>query len=328
MFGLSAYADYNAIRAYSPTRAISAYGGGVAGEFGSPLIALSANGGLVGVQVYSPRTALSAYGSRIGVEVYSDNLCLSGYSPLTGIKLEAGQVAAQFRSPVISLSTGGGGINIFNSRTGIYKEPRDYYGSPQQQAGKVVLDVGGDVWIDGACTIMGDLSAYGTITYLDTKVSITSSLLVNNKGTDAAATFIQTGAKPILRCFDQDIDSPLSTPSFIVDGATNGWVGIGVATPTAPFTIVKDSSTNQLGSANQPHVRIYDGSANKIILGTYGTNNGGTNAGGTTNPYIGTENSVPFDILTNNDTRMTFLANGNVGINDSTVGILNSKLSI
>jgi hypothetical protein len=326
--GLSAYADYNAIRAYSPTRAISAYGGGVAGEFGSPLIALSANGGLIGAQIYSPRTALSAYGSRIGVEVYSNNLCLSGYSPLTGVKVEAGLVGGQFRSRVISLSTGGGGINIFNSRTGIYKEPKDYYGSPQQQAGQVVLDVGGDVWIDGACTIMGDLSAYGTITYLDTKVSVTSSLLVNNKGTDAAATFIQTGAQPILRCFDQDIDTPLSTPSFIVDGATNGWVGIGVATPTAPFTIVKDSSTNQLGSANQPHVRIYDGTANKIILGTYGTNNGGTNAGGTTNPYIGTENSAPFDIITSNDTRMTFLANGNVGINDSSVGIVNSKLSI
>jgi hypothetical protein len=235
--GLSAYGGYNAIRAYSPIRGLSAYGGGVAGEFGSPLIALSANGGLVGAQVYSPRTALSAYGSRIGAELYSDNLCLSGYSPLTGVKVEAGLVGGQFRSRVISLSTGGGGINIFNSRTGIYKEPKDYYGYAPgaAQAGQVVLDVGGDVWIDGACTIMGDLSAYGTISYLDTKVSVTSSLLVNNKGTDAAATFIQTGAQPILRCFDQDIDLTLTVPSFIVDGATNGWVGIGVATPTAPF---------------------------------------------------------------------------------------------
>jgi hypothetical protein len=323
---LSAYGGYTAIRATSPNRGLSAYGGGVAGEFGSPLIALSANGGLIGAQIYSPRTALSAYGSRIGTEIYSDNLCLSGYSPLTGLRVEAGLVGGQFRSRVISLSTGGGGINIFNSRTGIYKEPRDYYGSPQQQAGQIVLDVGGDVWIDGACTIMGDLSAYGTISYLDTKVTVTSSLLVNNKGTDAAATFIQTGAQPILRCFDQDIDLPLSTPSFIVDGATNGWVGIGVATPTAPFNIVKNNTTNQLGNSNQPHFRISDGTTNRIILGTYGTNNGGSNPGGTTNPYIGTENSAPFDILTNNDSRITIQSNGNVGIND--VNGLNTKFSI
>jgi len=326
--GLSAYADYNAIRAYSPTRAISAYGGGVAGEFGSPFIALSANGGLVGAQIYSPRTALSAYGSRIGIEVYSDNLCLSGYSPLTGIKLEADQVAAQFSSPVISLSTGGGGINIFNSRTGIYKQPGDYYGYPPNvaQSGQVVLDVGGDVWINGACTIMGDLSAYGTMSYLDTHVGVTSSMLVNNQGTDAALTVIQTGPEPIFRCFDGDADPNHLKPSLIVDGASNGWVALGAATPTAPLNIVKDSSTYQLGSANQPHVRIYDGTTNKIILGTYGTNNGGSNPGGTTNPYIGTENSVPFDILTNNDARITIQSNGNVGIND--INGSNTKFSI
>lgn len=328
---ISAYGSLIGGEFFSPIWGVSAWGGYVGGEFYSNNRALSAYGQIVGIEAYSPRRALSAWGGTVGLDVgspywgvssyggfiaigaYSDNVALSGYAALTGLKIEGSRVGAAIHSPFVSLSTGGGGINVFNSRTGIYKQPGDYYGNPQN--GQVVLDVGGDVWIDGSTTIMGDLSALGSISYLDTNVIVTSAFKVVNKGSAAAATIIQEGAQPILACYDQDIST--AVPSLIVDGNTNGWVALGASTPDAPFNIVKSSATGQLGSANQPHVRIYDGSTNKIIIGTYGTNNGGSNAGAATNPYIGTENSAPFDIYTNNDQRISVLANGNVGVNDA-----------
>lgn len=315
-WGLSAWGGYVGVESYSNNIAVSAYGQIVGGEFYSPRRALSAWGGTVGLDVSSPYWGVSAYGGLMAIGAYSDNVALSGYGALTGLKIEGGTVGGMFHSPFISLSTGGGGINVFNSRTGIYKTPEDYYGLSQR--GQVVLDVGGDVWINGSTTITGDLSALGSISYLDTKVQITSSLLVNNAGTDAATTIIQTGAQPILQCFDQDIDAPHTKAALMVDGASNGWVGLGVNTPTAPFNIVKDDSVSELGTSNQPHVRIYDGTNNKIIIGTYGTNNGGTNPGAATNPYIGTENAVPFDLYTNNQQRISILSNGNVGVNSTT----------
>jgi len=302
---LSAYGGQIGLDVYSSSRGISAFGGFVGGEFYSPFRALSAYGKNIGLDAYSSNWGVNSYGNTMGVGAYSNNVALSAYGALTGIKAEGGNVGASFHSPMISLSTGGGGINVFNSRVGIYKVPQPYY---PQQASQVVLDVNGDVRIDGNTTITGDLSALGTFSYLDTKVQITSSLVVNNKGTDAATTIIQTGAYPILQCFDQDIDVPHSKASLIVDGATNGWVGVGVNTPTAPFNIVKANTASEANG--QPQVRIYDGTTNKITIGTFGTN--------ASNPYIGTENSVPFDIVTNNTQKVTILSNGNVGINHAT----------
>ena len=297
---LSAYGGQIGLDVYSSSRGISSYGGFIGGEFYSPVRALSAWGGQIGLDVYSSNWGVNSYGNIMGVGAYSNNVALSAYGALTGIKAEGGNVAASFHSPMISLSTGGGGINVFNSRVGIYKVPQPYY---PQQGSQVVLDVNGDVRIDGNATITGDLSALGTFSYFDTKVQITSSLIVNNKGTDAATTIIQTGAYPILQCFDQDIND--SKASLMVDGAKNGWVGIGVNSPTASFNIVKANTATEANG--QPQVRIYDGTTNKIAIGTFGTN--------ASNPYIGSENSVPFDIVTNNTQKVTVLSNGNVGIN-------------
>ena len=310
MIGLSSYGSFNAIQAYSNNVGLSAFGYNKAANLYSPFISLSAFGGQQGIEVVSPATAIDLWGGNIGINAYSNNLVFAGNTPATGINMNAGQVAAALSSPVIALSAGGGGITVLNTRVGIYKTPQDHYGPPKE-SGQVVLDVAGDGWFDGNLTIMGDLSAFGTMSYLDTHVGITSSMLVNNSGTDAALTVIQTGNEPIFVCFDQDIDPPHSTPSFIVDGATNGWVGIGIANPTAPLTIRKDNSGTQSGS-NNPQVRITDnGTTTKIALGTYGYNQ----PGGSGNPYIGTETSQPFDIYTNNYQRITTLANGNVGIN-------------
>jgi hypothetical protein len=312
MIGLSSYGSFNSIQAYSDNIGLSAFGYNKAANLYSPFISLSAFGGQQGIKVVSPATAIDLWGGNIGINAYSKNLVFAGNTPATGINVSAGQVGAVLSSPVIALSAGGGGITVLNTRVGIYKTPQDHYSLPQQ-AGQVVLDVAGDAWFDGSLTIMGDLSAFGTMSYLDTHVGVTSSMVVNNSGTDAALTVIQTGNEPIFVCFDQDIDPPHVNPSFIVDGSTNGWVGIGLPIPTAPFTIQKNNSGTQSGS-NNPQVRITDdGSTTKIALGTYGYNQ----PGGNSNPYIGTETSQPFDIYTNNYQRITTLANGNVGINSS-----------
>jgi hypothetical protein len=301
---LSAWGGQIGLDVYSPTRAISAFGGKIAGEFYSPIRALSAYGGHIGLDVYSSSRGISAFGGFIGGEFYSPNVALSAYGALTGIKAEGGNVAASFHSPMISLSTGGGGINVFNSRVGIYKVPQPYYA---QQASQVVLDVNGDVRIDGNTTITGDLSALGTFSYLDTKVQITSSLIVNNKGTDAATTIIQTGAYPILQCFDQDIDPSRSKASLMVDGATNGWVGVGVNTPTAPFNIVKANTASEANG--QPQVRISDdGSTTKVAIATYNSSTSPNR------PYIGTETNHSFDIRTNGTKYLTVSSNGFIGV--------------
>ena len=157
---LSAYGGQIGLDVYSSSRGISSYGGFIGGEFYSPVRALSAWGGQIGLDVYSSNWGVNSYGNIMGVGAYSNNVALSAYGALTGIKAEGGNVAASFHSPMISLSTGGGGINVFNSRVGIYKVPQPYY---PQQGSQVVLDVNGDVRIDGNATITGDLSALGTV---------------------------------------------------------------------------------------------------------------------------------------------------------------------
>jgi len=164
---------------------------------------------------------LSAYAAYL----YSNNIALCALG---------GKVAGLFFSNGISLSTGGGGVNLFNSRTGIYTIPTN-----RTLNGAIyvpVLDVKGNTYLDGNLAITGDLSAFGNISYLDTKVILTSSFYVENKGLDAAATIIQTGNFPVLVCYDKDVG--LGVPSFIVDGANAGNVGINTTTPTEKLTIV------------------------------------------------------------------------------------------
>jgi hypothetical protein len=299
---LSAYGGQIGLDIYSSTRGISAFGGFVGGEFYSPFRALSAYGKNIGLDAYSSNWGVNSYGNTMGVGAYSNNVALSAYGALTGIKAEGGNVGASFHSPMISLSTGGGGINVFNGRVGIYKVPQPYY---PQQASQVVLDVNGDVRIDGNTTITGDLSALGTFSYLDTKVQITSSLVVNNKGTDAATTIIQTGAYPILQCFDQDIND--SKASLMVDGAKNGWVGIGVNSPTASFNIVKANTANEANG--QPQVRISeDGTTTRVAIATYNSSTAPNR------PYIGTETNHSFDLRANGTRYLTVSSNGLVGV--------------
>jgi hypothetical protein len=290
---ISARGDKIAIEALSLNRAISAYSPIIGIDVGSANVAISAQGSRIGIEVFSPNRALSAYGRNLALEVYSDNRAISAfgnrtglevysnnqaisafsttvgayiYSSLTGIQTDGRQVAGMFSSPTVSLSTGGGGYNELNSRTGIYCIPtdKDVVGTPFSP----VLAVKGNSYFDGGVTITGDLSTLGSMSYLDTKVVITSSLYVENKGTDAAATIIQTGAQPILVCYDKD--ESLAIPSLIVDGAKQGNVGINVSSPSERLTI----NGNISGYNNQ--ISLGQGKA----VGNFTTAFGNTTASG------------------------------------------------
>jgi hypothetical protein len=314
---ISAYAGDTGINVVSRKTALSAYADVLGAGIISPNVAISAFAGDVGINVTSLNTGISAFGINVGAKLaspvialsaYSHQLAINAYSPLSGAKINGGIIGAQISSPMISLSTGGGGINIFRSRTGIYKEPRDRYAEGTQTS-DIVLDVGGDIWCDGNVTIVGNLSTFGAMSYLDTVVTVTSAFTVDNKGTTPAATIIQTGNQPILQCFDQDIDSIHTVPSFIVDGAKNGWVAMGAATPTAPLYIKKSNVSTE---ANQePQVRITeDGTTTKVAIGTP------RNSVVSGHASIGTETSNYFDIITNNISRISVSQVGNVGVNE------------
>lgn len=273
---------------------ISAYGALIGGDFYSGIRGIRARGDTYGVDAYSPNIALNASGINIGTSTYSPEVALSAVSPLSGAIINGNN---------ISLATIGNGVNVLKNRTGIQKVPNASYVT--YPLTNIVLDINGDVLVEGNTLITGNLSAIGDRTQIDTVIQITSSLRVNNTGSSAAATIVQTGAQPILACYDNEVS--LSVPSFIVDGAKNGWVGLGTSSPSAPFTIQKSTATNQ--SNNQPQIRVTDdGSTNKVSISTPILN--------FDRSYVGTETNTSFDVVTNSLPRITILAGGNVGIDE------------
>jgi len=83
--------------------------------------------------------------------------------------------------------------------------------------------------VSGDTTIQGSLSVVGSFTYLDTTVSVTSALEVENNGTGPALVVNQTGAQPVINFKDDGV-----SVLYIEDG---GNVGIGTTDPDAKLSI-------------------------------------------------------------------------------------------
>jgi hypothetical protein len=323
-YGINVYGGQYAINSYSPVYGINSYGGIYAGNFNSPIRALSAFGGLLGVDVYSPVSAIKAYGGIIGLDVYSPltgihshagQVAGNFYSPITGIRTHGatigidvlsqltainaygGQVGAILSSPNISLSTGGGGINRFDGRVGIFRSPKSSYPTSPN----IVLDVNGNSYFDGSLTITGDLSTLGNLTYLDTIVYSTSSLRVVNHTASAAGTFIQYGTNyPTIVCYDGD-DTAISAFTVL-----NKKIGINVDSPTNTFTVNSPIAINDLSAGVQYAIAL--------------NNNGGTNGdlafgSDSTNSYIQSFNSKPLQL-------------NNIGTNNVIIGKNGAKVGI
>lgn len=233
LVALSASADNLAGTFYANNRALSAYGTIVAGELRSPNTGALIYGGTRGLSAYSGYTAAELYGAsralsamspQLGIEVYSNNRAISAYGTSIGLETASPQVALSAYSPKIAI--------------------RAYAPTYTQNSDGVrALDVRGFSFFDGDVTISGNLTAAGALTYLDTKVQITSSLYVKNEGTDTACTVIQTGEVAVAHFYDD------SNSALFINGTSTapGFVGINTATPNQRLTVVGNIS----GYSNQ-----------------------------------------------------------------------------
>ena len=350
---ISAYGGFIGGEFASASRAISAYSPYIAGEFGSASTAISAQGSRVGIEVYSRNDGISAYGGNVGIEVYSPFRAISAfgntvaleaysyqnaisafsntlgayiYSSLTGTYVEGMSAGAMISSPMVSLSTGGGGYNVLNSRTGIYCIPmeKDVVGTPFTP----VLAVNGNSYFDGGVTITGDLSTLGRMSYLDTKVVITSSLYIENKGTDAAATVIQEGAQPILVCYDKDVS--LGIASFIVDGATSGNVGINTTQAqlvnSAKLSIIGNAATNGKALSAVGEMWV-EGEVDLNVTGNSNTNINTTTP--STTVTVGQDGATPTNINVNGNTTVLGTTQVNrTGSKNTSIGNASSTTTI
>jgi hypothetical protein len=122
------------------------------------------------------------------------------------------------RTPISS--TGQGNITI----------PR-LFGSPESITIGALGTGGSPQFLD--LTVTGNLSVLGDFTYLNTSVSVTSSLSVVNVGTGPALYVKQAGTTPI--AYFIDANGPGSSGDIIFEN--NGFVGLGTASPTHRLTI-------------------------------------------------------------------------------------------
>ena len=97
-------------------------------------------------------------------------------------------------------------------------------------------------------TITGSLSVLGNITYLDTSVSVTSSMYIDTTSSEAALRITQKGSGDVIRV--EDSSNPDSTP-FIIN--TDGRVGIGTSSPISKVNIVEENENAFRISNNELH---------------------------------------------------------------------------
>ena len=91
--------------------------------------------------------------------------------------------------------------------------------------------------LSGDLTITGNLSVQGTTTYIDTNVSVVSTMFIDTNSSNTALRITQTGSGDVFRV--EDDTNPDSTP-FIINNA--GSVGIGTSTPNEKLTVVGNVS--------------------------------------------------------------------------------------
>lgn len=241
---LSAFSNFIGTEIYSLDRAISAFGFNIGGEFYSNNIGLSSFGSVNGLKVESPQKAILASGSNIGAEIRSTNRGLSAFGA---------NIGGEFYSTNIPLSTAFG-KNLLHGSLGVNT---DNPTSALDVLGDTILRgnerVTGNVRVDQDLTIYGNLSTLGSITYLDTRVMVTSSMDIRNIGTGPALTVTQLGEQPVAQFYDET-----GHTAFYVEGTTEkpGWVGVGTSNliealtvdgsiyGTGNFTIVGDLSAN------------------------------------------------------------------------------------
>lgn len=113
------------------------------------------------------------------------------------------------------------------------------------------------LYVVGNVTVVGNISANGTMTFTNTNFATTSALSVVNTGTGPAVVVNQMGDQAIVAFYDGET---VGVPAFFVDGsnARPGNVGIGTDKPNAKLTVVGNISASGMITAsglNAPHTQ-------------------------------------------------------------------------
>lgn len=137
-----------------------------------------------------------------------------------------------------------------------------------------------NAYIDGNATIQGNLSVLGAFTYLDTVVSVTSSLSVVNHGNDTAITVVQYGENPVAHFIDGDATGDKYHALYIGDDGYSVIHGYEVKEkfdPQENAEVKMDLTVN--GNAYAKRAFIYDRpDANTVYVSTTGSDlNSGLN---------------------------------------------------
>lgn len=338
---LSAYGSNIAIEAHSPNfgiktysnlRALSAYGSLIGLESNSPNLGistfsnntgLSSYGTIAGIETYSLGVGLSAFGSQIGISTSSPNIGFLADSDKVGIAVKSNSTAISAYAKNVALEAISDFVGI---RSYANSKAISAYGSfvglevasPNCAISAFspvkAIDITGYSRFNGDVTITGNLSTYGSLTYLDTYVSITSALRVENQGTGPALWARQTGTQNIAEFYDGE----KSEAALLV--ADGGNVGIGVTNPQARLHIAHIDNTRdvelRIHSRNyfyNPILNLAGESANDGFTITYDNQVGDTYF---RNIFANPTNGRAFNFETaSNQNALTILNNGFVGVN-------------
>jgi len=98
--------------------------------------------------------------------------------------------------------------------------------------------ISGDLTINENVTITKNLSVFGETTYIETKISTASAVLIDTNTADDALRIVQQGSGYAIRIEDS---KPDGSP-FVID--STGKVGVGTTSPTAEVTVAGSVSSN------------------------------------------------------------------------------------
>jgi len=104
-----------------------------------------------------------------------------------------------------------------------------------------------DISASGNLTVTGNLSVLGDVTSIETTTTVASAFSITNSGSEAALTVTQTGEQPVAVFYDD------ANVALYIDGktGTEGYVGIGTATPNEKLTVVGNvSATGDIFAVN------------------------------------------------------------------------------
>lgn len=95
----------------------------------------------------------------------------------------------------------------------------------------------GNINIANNLTVVGDLSALGNTTFIDSRIVTSSAVIILNSGTGPALSVTQTGSQPLATFIDKESGIALHI-------ADTGLVGVGLSAPSEKLTVLGNISAS------------------------------------------------------------------------------------